>query len=78
MSQIKSVLGHVSVETAQRKRICYRHRAGKVAHDIVKGEVCLVVHGVDGGDHNYCRDAADDILSKAHADLDALKSGLGL
>lgn len=78
MPQIKSVLGLVSVETAQRKRICYRHRAGKVAHDIAKGEACLVIHGADGCDRNYCRDAADDILSKAQVELDALMSALGL
>ena len=78
MPQIKSVLGHVAVETAQRKRICYRHRAGKAAHDIAKGEACLVVGGADGGVRNYCRDAADDILAKAQAELDGLVSDLGL
>jgi len=78
MPQVKSVLGHVSVETAQRKRICYRHRAGKVAHDIVKGEACLVVRGTDGGQRNYCRDAAADILSKAQVELDEMISALGL
>lgn len=78
MPQIKSVLGHVSVQVAQRKRICYRHRAGNAAHDIVKGEECLVVHVADGGDRNYCRDAAADILGKAQADLEELKKALGL
>jgi len=78
MPQIKSVLGHVSVETAQRMRICYRHRAGKSAHNVVKGEACLVVHGADGSDRNYCRDAADEILSKAQSDLNALTSALSL
>lgn len=77
MPRIKSVLGHVSVEVAQRKRICYRHRAGKTAHDIVKGEACLVVQGTDGGKRNYCRDAADDILSKAEAELGELRADLG-
>jgi hypothetical protein len=78
MPQIKSVLGHVSVETAQRKRICYRHRAGKAAHDIVKGEDCLVVRGADGGDRNYCRGAAEDILGKAQDDIDGFKKALGI
>lgn len=78
MPQIKSVLGHVSVETAQRKRICYRHRAGKTAHDIVKGETCLVVQGTDGSHRNYCRDAAGDILRKAQTDLNTLKSALAI
>lgn len=78
MPQIKSVLGHASVQTAARQRICYRHRAGKTSHVIVKGETCLVIHGPDGSDRNYCRDSAADILGKAQDDLDALKSGLGL
>lgn len=78
MPQIKSVLGHVSVQTAKRKRICYRHRTGKDSHDIVKGEACLVIHGADGGDRSYCGDAAADILAKAEADLVALKAVLGL
>lgn len=78
MPQIKSVLGHVSVQTAERKRICYRHRSGKGSHDIVKGEACLVIHGADGGNRNYCGEAAADILAKAEADLDALRDALGL
>jgi hypothetical protein len=78
MPQVKSVLGHVSVETAQRKRICYRHRHGKAAHDIVKDEDCLVVREGDGASRNYCLDAADDILTKAQADLEHLKTALGL
>lgn len=78
MPQVKSVLGHVSVETAQRKRICYRHRSGKAAHDIVKEDACLVVRGTDGGQRNYCRDAAHDILSKAQVELDEMMSALGL
>lgn len=78
MPQIKSVLGHVSTETAQRQRICYRHRAGKSAHKIIKGQTCLVVHGADGSDRNYCLDAAEEILDKAQDDLVALRSALGL
>lgn len=78
MPQIKAVLGHVSVQTAARKRICYRHRSGKDSHDIVKGEACLVIRGADGGDRNYCGEAAAEILVKAKADLDALKAALGL
>lgn len=78
MPQIKSILGHVSVQTAARKRICYRHRSGKDSHDIVKGEACLVIHGADGGDRNYCGEAAAEILAKAQADLDTLNAALGL
>ncbi|MCC2592517.1 hypothetical protein LKO27_03665 [Tessaracoccus sp. OS52] len=78
MPQIKSVLRHVSVQTAKRKRDCYRHRTGKAAHAIIQGEGCLVIHGPDGSDRNYCRDAAEEILGKAQVDLDALKRALGL
>lgn len=78
MPQIKSVLGHVSVQTAARRRICYRHRAGKEAHDIVKGEDCLVIRDTGGGNRNYCGSAAAEILAKAEADLNALKAALGL
>ncbi|MFI5430138.1 DEAD/DEAH box helicase [Aeromicrobium sp. UC242_57] len=78
MPQIKSLLGHASVQTAVRQRICYRHRTGKTSHVIVKGETCLVIHGADGGDRNYCRDSAADILTKAQDDLDALTRGLQL
>lgn len=78
MPQIKSILGQVSVKTAGRKRICYRHRSGKAAHDIVKGEACLVIHGPDGSDRGYCSEAAAEILCKAQSDLAALRAGLGL
>lgn len=78
MAQIKSILGHVSVKTAGRKRTCYRHRSGRAAHDIVKGEACLVIHGPDGSDRGYCSDSAAEILNKAQSDLAALKADLGL
>lgn len=78
MPQVKAVLGHASVETAQRRRTCSRHRTGKAAHQIVKGEACLVVHGADGSLRNYCQDAAAEILHKAEEDLAALRAGLGL
>lgn len=78
MPQIKSILGHASVKTAGRKRTCYRHRSGKAAHDIVKGEACLVIHGADGSDHGYCQSAAAEMLYKAEHDLAVLKAGLGL
>ncbi len=78
MPQIKSILGQASVKTAGRKRICYRHRSGKTAHDIVKGEACLVIHGPDGSERGYCSEAAAEILSRAQGDLEALRAGLGL
>lgn len=78
MPQVKAVLGHVSVETAQRKRVCHRHRSGNAAHGIVRGETCLVVHGPDGADRNYCTTAAAEILTRAENDLAALRAGLGI
>lgn len=78
MPQVKSILGQASVKTAGRKRICYRHRSGKTAHDIVKGETCLVIHEPDGSDRGYCSEAAAEILSKAQSDLAALMAGLDL
>ena len=79
MPSIKAILGHVSVETVVRKRICYRHRSGKGSHDILKGESCLVVHDpAGGGSRNYCGAAAADILAKAQADLDAVRRDLCL
>jgi len=78
MPQIKAVLGHVSVETAKRKRICSRHRKGTAAHDIVKDEDCLVVKDADGGKHNYCQESAMKILDRAERDLSSLRAGLGL
>ncbi len=76
MAQIKAVLGHVSVETAKRTRICSRHRKGKLAHDIVADEVCLVVRDADGTKHNYCVDSANDILARAQQALTELRADL--
>lgn len=67
----------MSVETAQRKRGCSRHKSGKAAHSIVKDEPCLVVKDSDGSKHNYCQDSAADILDLAATDLSALRSALG-
>lgn len=78
MPKVKSVLGHVSVEIAQRKRGCSRHKSGKAAHSIVKDEVCLVVKDSDGSKRNYCQDSAADILDLAASDLRSLRSGLGI
>lgn len=78
MPQVKAVLGHLAVETAERRRKCWRHKSGKAAHPIVKGEACLVVKGADGAKHNYCHEAAQDILALAERDLAALRAGLGL
>ena len=78
MPLTKAILGHVEIETALRKRACAKHRKGKAAHDIVKGEQCLVVAYSDGAKVNYCLDAAAAILDKAAVDLAALRSKAGL
>lgn len=78
MPQVKAVLGHVSVETAQRKRKCSRHKSGNAAHPIIKDEACLVVKDSDGPTHNYCQDSAEDILDLAANDLAALRKALGI
>jgi hypothetical protein len=77
MPKVKAVLGHLSVETAQRKRSCSRHKAGKAAHPIIKEEACLVVKGADGSKHNYCHESAEEILDLAANDLTALRNALG-
>lgn len=78
MPKVKSVLGHVVVETAKRRRTCSRHRSGKAAHPIMKDEVCLVVRDADGSKHNYCLESADEILEAAAADLGLLRTALGI
>jgi hypothetical protein len=65
MAQIKALLGHASVQTAARTRACWRHRNRKHEHDIVKGEMCLVIKDYDGTNANYCLAAATDILDRA-------------
>lgn len=72
MPKVRAILGHVSVETAQRKRKCARHKSGKAAHSINKDDVCLVVKDSDGFKHNYCPASAADILELVAADLAAL------
>jgi hypothetical protein len=78
MPKVKAVLGHLSVETAQRKRNCSRHKSGKAAHPIVKDEACLVVKGSEGSKQNYCQESAEEILDLAENDLAALRKSLGI
>lgn len=78
MPTVKAVLGHVSVETAQRKRNCSRHKSGKAAHPIVKDEACLVVKDSDGSKRNYCQESAEEILGQAESDLVTLRKALGI
>jgi hypothetical protein len=78
MPKVRAVLGHVSVETALRKRNCSRHKAGKAAHPIIKDEPCLVVKDSDGSKHNYCQESAEEILDLAANDLGVLRKELGI
>ena len=74
MPQIRQVLGAVSVETASRKRICYRDRK---KHEVSKGEACLVIKdGASGGAKNYCVPCALEILDQAADDLKNLRDQL--
>jgi hypothetical protein len=76
MAKVRQILNAVSVETAKRKRICYRKRGN---HEIVSGEKCLVVKEPNtSGGKNYCRDHASEILDRAQEDLSALKDQLGV
>jgi|CXWL01.1.fsa_nt_gi hypothetical protein len=69
MATTRSVLGHVSVETAQRQRKC--HRDPK-RHEILRNDVCIVVSNGRFERKNYCRACANGILEKAKTDLEQL------
>lgn len=72
MPKVKQVLKHVSVETAQRRRKCYRKPA---KHVIEAGDLCLVV--VEAGfKRNYCPECAEPILDAAEDDLNQLRGQL--
>lgn len=76
MAKVRVVLGHVSVETAERRRICHRNRE---SHSIAKGERCLVIReAASSGSKNYCRACAAPILDQAGSDLAELRAALGL
>jgi len=60
-----------SLQAAQRKRKCYRKPN---AHEITKGDLCLVIKdGASGGKNNYCPECAEPILDQAQIDLDRLR-----
>jgi hypothetical protein len=76
MAKVRQLLIAASVETAKRKRVCYRKRKN---HEIAAGEKCLVVNeGSGNGRSNYCREHASEILDRAGADLTSLKKNLDL
>jgi hypothetical protein len=74
MPQIRHILGAVSVETASRKRICYRDRRN---HSVAKGDTCLVIRdAAGGGSKNYCVTCGLAILDQAADDLHRLREEL--
>ena len=76
MPKVREVLGHVSVETAERRRVCHRNRG---SHAIAKGEACLVIREpASSGSRNYCRVCAEPILAQAAQDLAELRAALDL
>jgi hypothetical protein len=76
MAKVRQLLIAASVETAKRKRICYRKRKN---HGVAAGDKCLVVNeGSGNGSSNYCREHAAEILDRAEGDLSALRQELDL
>lgn len=74
MPAVRDVLGHVSIETADKRRKCHRKPS---KHSIAKGETCLVIRGGPfNSPKNYCKECALEILDRATASLAALKKGL--
>lgn len=74
MAKVRQVLGHVSVEVAQRRRVCHRNRR---QHSIAKDVACLVVRDpATGNSKNYCFRCAEAILDRAEDDLEALRAEL--
>lgn len=73
MSKVRRVLGAVSVEVAQRRRLCYHDRKH---HSIEGGSVCLVIKEPGSGQKNYCATCGMEILDRAADDLAALRRTL--
>lgn len=75
MPKVRDILGHVSVEQAQRQRKCRRHNT----HKVPKGEMCLVIATKDTDDaYSYCMDASKKILDAAWTRLHSLYAELKL
>lgn len=74
MPKVRDILGHVSVEAAQRKRRCRR-----TSKQIVMGEVCLVIKtGPMNSPQSYEIESARQILDCAWKRLRALYGELNL
>jgi hypothetical protein len=75
MPKVRDIICRVSVEIAERKRICHRHRNG---YSIFGGEACLVVRDDSGGKKNYCKVCAAEILISAKRRLAKFEQDLGV
>jgi hypothetical protein len=73
MAQIKSLLGHASLEVAKGKRTCHRNRR---KHRILKGESFLLVRSGRFDRKNYCRECALPMIQKAQEDVNGLRAAL--
>lgn len=73
MAKVRRVLAAVSIEVAQRRRICYHDRTN---HSIERGCLCLVIKEPNSGQKNYCVTCGLEILDRAADDLAALRKGL--
>lgn len=73
MAKVRRVLGAVTIEVAQRRRICYHDRKH---HSIERGEACLVIKEPSNGQKNYCVTCGMEILDRAADDIAALRKGL--
>ena len=70
MAKVRQLLNPVSVQTAQRPRICHHSRK---QHAIATGERCLVIKDPNGGSKNYCLECGGAILDRAGDDLETLR-----
>lgn len=76
MSKVRDVLIHVSIGTAERKRICHHNRK---EHSILKGTSCLEIKDpATGGVKNYCPECAAEILAKAKLRVTELEQGIAV
>ena len=55
MPAVRRLFKHARIETAVRQRKCHRKQN---EHEILKGDICLVIRDPDGRDKNYCIECA--------------------
>lgn len=74
MAKVRQLFNGVTIEEAQRRRICYHNRK---KHSIERGDLCLVIKDPAGnGKKNYCLTCGLEILDRAADDLDTLRRDL--